>query len=277
MAEPPPICNDGRRRSWLVLCRVWNKLTPGKARAAAGSSRPRGAPAMRHVSCVWFVGLFAVLVFGSSGGGHAAAFLDPAGQGEVIVTTSFTNSANAFDASGKLVPVASYRKFELTAWTDYGLTDWLTLIVVPSADDIVNSGNPTSTYRGPGMTEAGVRVPVVQSGSTILSVQATGLVPGSFDKTDPALAGYNSFESDARLLYGASFELSGLSSFVDVEAGYRWYEIGPGEVRADLTFGIRPIPNILLLGAELQHHFRGAGRALCAEPSFGQARSERRL
>ena len=163
------------------------------------------------------------------------------------MTTSFTDSANAFDASGKLVPVASYRKFELTAWTDYGLTDWLTLIVAPSADDIINSGNPASTYRGLGMTEAGARVPVVQTGNTILSVQATGLVPGSFDKSNPALAGNNSFESDARLLYAASFALSGRSSFIDVEAGYRWYEIGPGEVRADLTFGIRPVPNILLL------------------------------
>jgi hypothetical protein len=202
---------------------------------------------MRHVPCVRSVGVVAVLVFGSSGGGHAAAFLDPPGRGEVIVTTSFSDSANAFDASGKLVPVASYRKFELTAWTDYGLTDWLTLIVVPSADDIIDAGHPASTYRGLGMTEAGVRVPVVQSGSTILSVQVTGLVPGSFDKTNPALAGYNSFESDARLLYGASFALAGLSSFIDVEAGYRWHEIGPGEVRADLTFGLRPIANILLL------------------------------
>jgi hypothetical protein len=105
---------------------------------------------MRHVSCVWFVGSFGGLVCGSSGGCHAAAFLEPAGQGEVIVTTSFTDSANAFDASGRLVPVASYRKFELTAWMDYGLTDWLTLIVVPSADDIVNSDHPTSTYRGLG-------------------------------------------------------------------------------------------------------------------------------
>src|SRR5665213_2208422 len=102
----------------------------------------RGALAMRLVSCVWFLGAFAVLVFGSSGDADAAAFLEPAGQGQVIVTTSFTDSANAFDASGRLVPVASYRKFELNAWMDYGLTDWLTLIVDPSADDIVNSGHP---------------------------------------------------------------------------------------------------------------------------------------
>lgn len=202
---------------------------------------------MRPVLCVWFACIFAVLVCGSSGGGHAAAFLDPAGQGEVIVTTSFTDSANAFDASGRLVPVASYRKFELTAWTDYGLTDWLTLIFAPAADDIVNSNNPTSTYRGLGTTEAGLRVPIVQSGSSILSAQATGLVPGSFDKNNAALAGINSFESDARILYGASFELWGFSSFVDAEAGYRWYQIGPGEVRADLTFGIRPVANIQLL------------------------------
>jgi hypothetical protein len=203
---------------------------------------------MRPVSCVWFVGLFALLVFGWSGGGAlAAAFLDPAGQGEIIVTTSFTDSADAFDASGRLVPVASYRKFELAAWTDYGLTDWLTLIVAPSADDIVNSNTPTSAYRGLGLTEAGVRVPIVQAASSILSLQATGLVPGSFDRSDAALAGTNSFQSDARLLYGTGFELCGMASFVDVEAGYRWYEIGPGEVRADLTFGIRPVPTILLL------------------------------
>jgi hypothetical protein len=202
---------------------------------------------MRPVPCVWLVGSFAALVLGSSDVGHAAAFLDPAGQGEAIVTASFTDSANAFDASGRLVPVASYRKFELSAWTDYGLTDWLTLIVAPSADDIVNSNNPTSTYRGLGMTEAGVRMPVLQGGSSILSLQATGLVPGSFDRSNAALAGYDSFQSDARLLYGTGFELCGLASFVDVETGYRWYEIGPGEVRADLTFGIRPIPTVLLL------------------------------
>jgi len=202
---------------------------------------------MRHGLCVRIIGPFAAIVLGSTSDGWAAAFLEPAGQGQIIVTTSFSDSADAFDASGKLVPIASYRKFELTAWTDYGVTDWLTLIVAPSADDIVNADHPTSTYRGLGTTEVGARVALMQGQSSILSAQATGLAPGSFDKTNPALAGYDSFESDARLLYGASFELAGLPSFIDFEAGYRWYQIGPGQVRTDLTFGIRPRPDLLLL------------------------------
>lgn len=221
---------------------------------------------MRYVSCVRFLGSCAILLLGSSGGGRAAAFLEPEGQGQVIVTTSFTDSANAFDAAGRLVPVASYRKFELNAWMDYGLTDKLTLVFVPSADDIAGSGNPGSTYRGLGMTEAGVRMAIAQTESTIFSFQATGLAPGSFNKTNPALAGDNAFESDARLLYGASFQLGGLSSFVDVETGYRWHEIGPGEIRADLTFGIRPIPKLQLLAQSF--NIVSVGPGLAYAPNF---------
>ena len=202
---------------------------------------------MRHGSCIRVIGLLIATVLGSPGIGEAGAFLEPAGQGQIILTTTFSGSANALDASGKLVPIASYRKFELTAWTDYGLTDWLTLIVAPSADDIVDAAHPTSTYRGPGVTEAGARVALVQSASSIVSAQLTGFVPGSFDKSNLALAGYDSLETDARLLYGTSFEIAGLPAFIDVEAGYRWYEIGPDEARVDLTFGIRPRPDLLFL------------------------------
>ncbi len=216
---------------------------------------------MRSVSCVWCAGVCMALVSGLAGESHAAAFLDPAGAGEVIVTSSFTDFANAFDAAGRLVPVASYRKFELSAWTDYGLTDWLTLIVAPSAADIIESSNPTSRYQGLGTTEAGLRAPIVQSGGSILSLQARALVPGSFDRTNPALAGNDLFGADARLLYGTSVELWGLPSFVHVEAGYRWRQIGPGEVRADLTFGIRPRPNILLLAQSFNIVSTGPGVA----------------
>jgi hypothetical protein len=181
---------------------------------------------------------------------RAGAFLEPAGEGQAIISTTFSDSANAFDSSGKLVPIASYRKFELTAWMDYGLTDWLTAVVAPSADDITNADHPTSTYRGLGMTELGVRTAIARTENTTLSFQATGLVPGSFDRSNPALAGYDGFQADARFLYGVSFDIAGLPAFVDVEAGYRWYEIGPDEMRTDLTFGIRPRPNLLLLAQD---------------------------
>jgi hypothetical protein len=44
----------------------------------------------------------------------------------------------AFDAQGHLIPVPSYRKFELGTYIEYGLTNWLTLVASPSYDRIHN-------------------------------------------------------------------------------------------------------------------------------------------
>ena len=66
------------------------------------------------------------------------AWLLPPGDGQVIADTFFSDSNRAFDARGQLVPVPSYRKFELGTYIEYGLTNWLTLVASPSYDRIEN-------------------------------------------------------------------------------------------------------------------------------------------
>jgi hypothetical protein len=61
---------------------------------------------------------------------RGGAWLLPPGDGQVIADTFFSDSTLAFDAQGHLIPVPSYRKFELGTYIEYGLTNWLTLVRV---------------------------------------------------------------------------------------------------------------------------------------------------
>ena len=75
------------------------------------------------------------------------AWLLPPGDGQVIADTFFSDSTQAFDAHGRLIPVPSYRKFELGTYIEYGLTNWLTLVASPSYDRIENPP-PGRSYNG---------------------------------------------------------------------------------------------------------------------------------
>jgi hypothetical protein len=70
--------------------------------------------------------------------GVGGAWLLPPGDGQVIADTFFSDSTRAFDANGHLIPVPSYRKFDLGTYSEYGLTNWLTLVASPSYDRIHN-------------------------------------------------------------------------------------------------------------------------------------------
>jgi hypothetical protein len=59
----------------------------------------------------------------------------------------FSDSTLAFDAQGHVIPVPSYRKFELGTYIEYGLTNWLTLVASPSYDRIENPP-PGRSYNG---------------------------------------------------------------------------------------------------------------------------------
>ena len=42
---------------------------------------------------------------------RAGALLFPEGEGQAILTTTFSNASNAYDSQGRLVRTPSYRKF----------------------------------------------------------------------------------------------------------------------------------------------------------------------
>ena len=178
-------------------------------------------------------------------GARAGAWLEPPGQGEVILGGTFSDSLRAYDANGRLAPVSSYKKFELTAYAEYGATDATTLIAAPSVLDF-RARPPGESYAGMGVLEAGGRVKLYEYEEWIFSAQAT-LREATSARSRIFLDTGHGVQADARLLIGRTFTLLGFPAFSSLEIGYR----SPGgfghEIRADATLGIRPVEKVLVL------------------------------
>lgn len=185
-----------------------------------------------------------ILLVLMAGAARAGAWLMPPGEGQIIAGTAFSGSSRAFDAHGKLIPVPSYKKFELGSYIEYGLTDWLTLVAAP-AYDVIRQPAPAPSYTGPGESGMGGRFRLFQSDAFVASLQATLLTPGaSFNGAEPHRAG----AIDLRAMAGASFTIGAWAAFADAAAGYRFYaQAQPGEWKLDLTLGVRPSPQLLVL------------------------------
>lgn len=176
------------------------------------------------------------------------AWLLPPGDGQVIADTFFSDSTVAFDARGHLIPVPSYRKFELGTYIEYGLTNWLTLVASPSYDRVHNPP-PGQSYNGPGESEIAARVGLYRTDTSVLSFQAGLLSPGfSFADLLGPFEMRRAASLDVRGLAGRNVVVAAMEGFVEAEAGYRFYAAGqPGEWRIDLTMGLRPWPRLLMM------------------------------
>ena len=186
-----------------------------------------------------------VAVLFAAGLARASAFLEPPGQGDIIAATEFSDSTRAFDQDGKLIPIPSYRKFELGTYIEYGLSDRLTLIAQPFFETARQDSTAVSV---PG-AEIGARFGLANFGSTVVSVQ--GLLNIPLDSRQLPQAGFDEddiFSGDLRLLLGHTFEVHGAAGFFDLQGGYRWQGDGaPNEWHADFTAGLRPQSHVLVM------------------------------
>ncbi len=92
-------------------------------------------PRSTRFVCLRIAAFAAALLLLATAGAQASAWLEPAGQGQIILGGTFSDSLRNYDVRGRLAPLSSYKKFELTAYTEYGLTNSVTLIAAPSALD----------------------------------------------------------------------------------------------------------------------------------------------
>jgi hypothetical protein len=195
---------------------------------------------------VAFAGLAGVAPALAATHARAGAWAPPAGTGIVIAGTGFTTGERYFTASGRLVPVPDYRKFELAAYGEYGITDRLTAVVA-SSGLLETIGSPIDLgYLGLGYIEAGGRALLIEEGAAVVSVQATGRVAGSHLR---AWIGSDAdTQVDLRALAGYGFRLGGWTGFVEGQLGFRWRDApAANEIRADLTLGLRPARDWLVM------------------------------
>jgi len=210
------------------------------------------------------VGKFALLaaVAMAAGCENALAGAWTLGEGEtlVIAGASFADSAAAFDLKGRLIPVSSYRKFELGVYVERGLTDSFTLIVKPSFEDVATKGPPGGAYHGFEAMEAGARLRLAQFNDLVFSAQALVKIPAASDKANPALVGATAREIEGRLLAGYSFRAFERAAFADAQIAWTARDGGnPGEARLDLTLGVQATEAVQLLLQSFNLATTGAG------------------
>lgn len=182
--------------------------------------------------------LLLLILVGSVPPARADAFLEPVGSAKLIVAGRLETSGRAWDASGKLRPVAAYRKFTLSATAEYGVTDDLTLIT--RADGGLTRGDGAAQQ---GALGVGARYALWRGADTIVSAEA--FAAAGADADAPPGARDTAF-ADARLAIGRSFTIAGLGAFATLSAGER-VTSGRSEHRLDATLGVRVMESVLLL------------------------------
>jgi hypothetical protein len=176
------------------------------------------------------------------------AWTHEAGHGHLLVTATGSGAGQVFDGARNLQATPRYNKFEFQALFEYGVTDWFTTILSPGLQHIDIAAPVSAQRTGLGYTELGGRYRIGQGENWVFSGQATLRVPGTFDRSNPAAIGYNGIETDLRALFGYSFTIGAWPAFLDLQLAQR-FRAGdpPDEFRADVTLGLRPLPQWLVL------------------------------
>jgi hypothetical protein len=176
----------------------------------------------------------------------AGAWTEPAGTGQVIVTTLVTEGEQTLILGGATV-TQHYRKAEADAYLEYGLTDWLTVVVAPDFQ-AASISVPAASYDGLGQSAIGARARIWHTEASVFSFQALVAVPPRWRPVNAAEIGATDFQSEARLLAGRSFRLGTWTGFADAEIAYRSRGGAPAnELHLDLTLGLRPAPSWLVM------------------------------
>jgi hypothetical protein len=181
---------------------------------------------------------------------QAGAWTLAEGTGQAILTTSYYETTDRFDAHRDRVSGNRFEKVTLNPYLEYGLTNAVTLGLSPEYEFLENhvGGGRTDQTNGFGDVETFARGRLWHDDWSVLSVQGMVRAPTGYnEKRSPAL-GYDQVDLEGRLLYGLSGTVAGTSWYTDLEAGYRKRFGSPAdEVRADLAFGWRPVSDWLLL------------------------------
>ncbi|HMN72429.1 MAG TPA: hypothetical protein PKA55_11245 [Rhodoblastus sp.] len=191
--------------------------------------------------------IFCVLAaFFAPGLAWAGAFMQAPEHGQVIAELAFTEARLAYDAFGRGGVIPAWRKFELSTYAEYGLSESVTLIGDPSWFTF-RAKPPGVSRTRPGVTEAGARMKILETGDNIFSAQATmryapaGRSAAEFsDMRERA-------QVDVRLLFGRKMEVIGLGGYIDFQIGFRTRATFGHQIRLDATYAVRPFARATLM------------------------------
>jgi len=197
----------------------------------------------------------AVLVAGSA---QAAAWTQPKGGREVIVSLHRQDSTHGFDLDGEAVDIVDYRKTELQGFAEYGLSDRLTVRAQGSVRRL-HTRNARDTE--PGHFELAARYRILSGETWVLSSESAVRLPGGDGDPGSAQRGSPDAEYDSRFLLGKSATVAGKAIFLDLQAGVRRRDgEAPDERRLEVTVGGRPARRLMLMAQMFDVASVGAGQ-----------------
>jgi protein XagA len=203
-----------------------------------------GMPGQRLALC----GIAVLLTLATTPQSRAGAWLQDEGRTQIIFSNTTTQSSRRFGHNGKPLRADRFSKQETTISIERGWSDQVTLLAGARAQLQTFPVNGVTSRFASGAVSGGARIRLWSDGGTILSVQGTlqgsgeRSLPGQLRRMDAPV------EADLRLNLGHGFTIGSWQAFAEVQTAYRWRGGGNrDELRFDTTFGVRPIPPLLLM------------------------------
>ncbi len=192
----------------------------------------------------------------------AGAWTLPEGEGQTIVTASFYHTREAFNAQGERGRAPLFQKYELNPYTEYGLTDGLTVGVSAFAQSLkqeMQPGGPIATTEGLGETELFARWRLWEADGGIVSVQPLLKLPSAYLQAGNPRAGRTAWDAELALQGGYGFDAYGQHHYLDTRIAYRYRSDALGDqLRASARLGLG-IKHDLTLLSELEYTGRAQG------------------
>ncbi len=166
------------------------------------------------------------------------------GEGQAILKYEGQKADRGFNPEGVEVPIAPRHDEALSIYSEYGLTDRLTLqtkaAVVRGHDNFVD-------YKGRGPIELGLRYALLHTDRSAISLYLGATKDGVGRNAGYAAPGQGDTDLEARLLAGTSRQWRGAQGFAELQVARLKRSGLADETRIDATAGLRPTPRWLLL------------------------------
>lgn len=188
------------------------------------------------------------MVFAYTGRSVAGYYLYPGGTGQVIIATTFTDARHAFDTTGKFIPTDRFRKLDLNAYVEIGVTDFLTAVIKPSITRASVASPGDALAADSSGSQVGARLHLATLRGIDFAVEASAVLPDVGLADNHGFADAEQGGAEIRALAGWAFGVGAWRAFIDAELAYRGHlGAAPDELRGDVTLGVRPRPRLLIL------------------------------
>lgn len=172
------------------------------------------------------------------------------GSSQIIIRATQTRADTQFDHAGKRQDVLPYRKREISAYGEYGLLEDLTLVgELAWKEDRKNwHAGAAFTDKGFSRVKLGFRYALGEWLGTEFSLQPIATIHLKKSGDDPSMPGPGNTDMEAGGTLARNGTLLGMNIFTVQEIGYSFSSGGrPDKLRADITLGVKPRHDLMLL------------------------------